>query len=229
MANRRMHQNQGPAVTQILDEQISRNWKSHSSEIESNLRWTPDRINVLPCLQRYLDALPIRQYLGQGYHVVVSDRSLQLNRSSTKEPAMGARVMWHDAAIPHRSGWVGGQHSSTRAELVAVVVALQGTHFADDLAILIDSADAIQRLRWKINKNTTQLPHMGLGSTSLDAQIHAGTIFCQIELQEMGTHGYCIVRLRTWGRNISPPATSLPPYSSSKQQTNCARQRGKRN
>jgi len=55
--------------------------------------------------------------------------------------------MWHDAAIPHRSEWVGGQHSSTRAELAAVVMALQGTPRADDLAILINSAAAIQRLR----------------------------------------------------------------------------------
>ena len=49
---------------------------------------------------------------------------------------MGAGVMWHDAAIPHRSEQVGGQHSSTRAELAAVVMALQGTPRADDLAIL---------------------------------------------------------------------------------------------
>ena len=74
---------------------------------------------------------------------------------------MGAGVMWHDAAIPHRSERVGGQHSSTRAELAAVVMALQAilidrswhyrpsslTDRADDLAILIDSAAAIQRLR----------------------------------------------------------------------------------
>jgi len=61
---------------------------------------------------------------------------------------MGAGIMWHNAAIPQRSERVGGQHSSTRAELAAVVMALQGTPRADDLAILIDSAAAIQRLRW---------------------------------------------------------------------------------
>ena len=70
---------------------------------------------------------------------------------------------------------------------------------------------------------------MGLGSTGLDAQPHAGAISCQIEPQEMGTDGHCTVRLRTWGRNISPPATSLPPYSSPKHETNCAQQRGKSN
>ena len=61
---------------------------------------------------------------------------------------MGAGVMWYDAAIPHRSEQVGGQHSSTQAELAAMVMALQGTPRADDIAILIDSAAAIQRPRW---------------------------------------------------------------------------------
>ena len=70
--------------------------------------------------------------------------------------------------------------------------------------------------------------HMGLGSTGLDAH-KAWAIFCQIEPQEMGTDGHCTVRLRTWGRNISPPATSLSPHSTSKHQTNCAQQRGKSN
>jgi len=56
--------------------------------------------------------------------------------------------MLHDAAIPHRSERMGGQHSSTRAELAAVVMVLQGSPRADDLAILMDSAAARQRLRW---------------------------------------------------------------------------------
>jgi len=95
-----------------------------------------------------MDALPSGVYFEKGYQVVATDASLRLNRSSAKEPAIGAGDMWHDAAMPHRSEWVGGQHSSTRAELVAVVMALLGTPRADDLAILIDSAAAIQRLRW---------------------------------------------------------------------------------
>jgi len=119
-----------------------------ASDIESNLRWTPDRMNASPCLQRYLDALPSGKYFGKGYQVVTTDGSLRLNRSSIKEPVMGAGVMWHDVGILHRSKRVGGQHSCTRAELAAVVMALQGTPRADDLAILIDSAAAIQRLRW---------------------------------------------------------------------------------
>jgi len=119
-----------------------------ASDIESNIRWTPDRINASPCLQRYLDALPSGEYFEKGYQVVATDGSLRLNRSSTREPAMGAGVMWHDAAISHRSERVSGQHSSTQVELAAVVVALHGTPRAHDLAILIDSAVAIQRLRW---------------------------------------------------------------------------------
>jgi len=55
--------------------------------------------------------------------------------------------MWHEAVIPHRSRQMGGQYS-TPEELAEVVMALQGTPQADDLAILIDSAAAIQRLRW---------------------------------------------------------------------------------
>jgi len=42
-----------------------------------------------PCLQRYLYALPNGEYVGKGYRVVATDGSLRLNRSSTKEPAMG--------------------------------------------------------------------------------------------------------------------------------------------
>jgi len=67
-----------------------------ASDIESNLRWTHDQINASPCLQRYLDALPSGEYFGKGYQVVATDGSLRLNRSSTKEPAMGAGVMLHD-------------------------------------------------------------------------------------------------------------------------------------
>jgi ribonuclease HI len=108
----------------------------------------PDQINASPYLQRYLDVLPSGEYCGKCYQVVATDGSSRPNQSSTKEHAMGAGVIWHGAAIPHRSKRVGGQHSSTLAELAAVVMALQGTPHADDLAILIDSAAAIQRLQW---------------------------------------------------------------------------------
>jgi len=108
----------------------------------------PDQSNASPCLQRYLDALPRGEYFGKGYQVIATDGSLRLNRFSTKEPAMGVGVMWHDTAIPNRSERVGSQYSSTRAELAAVVMVLQGTPRADDQAILIDSTAAIQRLRW---------------------------------------------------------------------------------
>jgi len=42
------------------------------------------------------------------------------------------RSQWHDAAIPHRSERMGGQHSSTRTELETVVMALRGLPRADD-------------------------------------------------------------------------------------------------
>ena len=65
--------------------------------------------------------------------------------------------------------------------------------------------------------------HMVLG-TGLDAQPHTRAISCQIEPRsashwsnllsnrETGTDGHSTVRLRTWGRNISAPVISLPPY-----------------
>jgi len=109
-----------------------------TSDIESILCWTSNWIDASPCLQWYLNTLPSGEYFGKDYQVVATNGSLWLNPSSTKEPTMEARFTWHNATIPHRSEWVGGQHSSTRAELAAVVMAWQGTPRADDLAILID-------------------------------------------------------------------------------------------
>ena len=84
------------------------------------------------------------------------DESLRLNWSSAEEPAIqpgnGGRVARRWPGMRHRSKRVGSQHSSTPAELAAVVkVALQWTPCADganDLAILIESTVAIQRLWW---------------------------------------------------------------------------------
>jgi len=98
--------------------------------------------------ERYLNALPNGEHFGKDYQVVATDGSLGLNPSSTQKPTMGAGVMWHNATIPQRSEWVGGQHASKRAELAAVVTATQGNPRTDDLVILIGSAAAIQRLRW---------------------------------------------------------------------------------
>jgi len=54
--------------------------------------------------------------------------------------------MWHSVGMQHRLERVVYEHSSTRVELAAVVMALQGTLRTDDIAIpgarsgLIDSA-----------------------------------------------------------------------------------------
>jgi len=160
VANRQKNQNQGPVVTRNLCHETERSL-FQTIDIESNLRWTPDRINTSPCLQRHLDALPSGEYFGKGYQVVATDGSQRLNRSSTKEPAVEAGVLWHNATIPHRSERVGGQHSSTRAELAAVVMALQGTPRVDDLAILVDSAAARQRLRWVWSHDFRPAEHKG--------------------------------------------------------------------
>ena len=57
--------------------------------------------------------------------MVATDAWLLLNQSSTKGPAMGARVMWNIVGIHRRPKRVDGQHSSTRAALVAIVKALK--------------------------------------------------------------------------------------------------------
>jgi len=125
---------------------------SQASDVKSNLRWTPDRINASPCLQWYLNTLPSGEYFGKGYQVVATHGSSLLNWSGEEESAMGVGVMWHNATRwwypTDPNGWVANAPSSTRAELAAVVMALQGTPRAYDLAILIDSAAAIQRLWW---------------------------------------------------------------------------------
>jgi len=106
---------------------------------------------------------------------------------------MGAGVMWHDAAIPHSLGSerVGGQHSSTRAELARVVMPLQGTPRADDLAILIDSAAAIQRLRWfrshdfqltkhKVTDSDDDIIHDILRDLKLRSESPSRTLFVKV-------------------------------------------------
>jgi len=76
----RTNQNQGPAVTRNLSTSLETERSTfQTSDIESNLRWTQDRINASACLQRYLYALPSGEYFGKGYYVVATDGSLQLN------------------------------------------------------------------------------------------------------------------------------------------------------
>ena len=54
---------------------------------------------------------------------------------------------WDRVAIP-MSVRVGGQFSSTRSELLAIAEALRCTGQAPALAVLVDSAAALQRLAW---------------------------------------------------------------------------------
>jgi len=73
------------------------------------------------------------------------------------------------------------------------------------------------------------LLHMGSGSTSLDAESYDSAVSYQIKPQNMVTHCYRKVKLRTWGRNIFPLATSLPFHSLSNHETSRAQQRSKSN
>jgi len=48
---------------------------------------------------------------------------------------------------------VGGQYSSTRAELVAIAAALRMTHTHPAVAFLVDSSAALQRMTWFRSKD----------------------------------------------------------------------------
>ena len=66
-------------------------------------------------------------------------------------------------------------------ELAAVVMALQGTPRADDLTILIDSAAAIQRLRW-FRSHTDE-------ATRISRSVSARYVHGQLLLRDRGrTH-----------------------------------------
>ena len=97
-------------------------------------------------LQTYLTALPGYGYRSQGT-VVATDGSLRTRKHTTGEMSMGAGIAAEDGDL-HLSFRVGGQFSSTRSELVAIVLALRTMEQVQSLFILVDSAAALQRLAW---------------------------------------------------------------------------------
>jgi len=70
-----------------------------ASDIESNLRWTPDQFNASPCLQRFLDALPSGEYFGKGYQVVLILPRLWGLTSTPQSPFLEVRF---DRRLPRR-------------------------------------------------------------------------------------------------------------------------------
>ena len=97
-------------------------------------------------LQTYLTALPGYGYRNHGT-VVATDGSLRTRKHTSGEMSMGAGIAAEDGDL-HLSFRVGGQFSSTRSELVAIVLALRTLEQVQSLFILVDSAAALQRLAW---------------------------------------------------------------------------------
>ena len=99
-----------------------------------------------PSLQAYLQALPGHHYRAKGM-VVATDGSLRTHKHTSGEMSMGAGVASDDGTT-RISVRVGGQFSSTRAELAAIAMALRSLERTPSLAILVDSAASLQRLAW---------------------------------------------------------------------------------
>lgn len=115
--------------------------------LDDSESWWPnaDGADLSPSLDTYLRALPGRKYQAQGCQLVATDGSLRMRRGALREPSMGAGVAWDDGATA--ADQVGGPLSSTRAELAAISICLDGTAPDRSLAILCDSTSALQRLR----------------------------------------------------------------------------------
>ena len=108
-------------------------------------------------LSTYLQALPGAKYRKEGL-VVATDGSLRTRKETSKDFSMGAGVAGTGKGGLRISLRVGGQYSSTRAELVAIAVALRETPTHPDLAILVDSSAALQRMAWFRSKDFRPSP-----------------------------------------------------------------------
>ena len=115
----------------------------------ATMRWMPSetRETSSRSLRTYLGALPGAKYRTSG-RVLATDGSLRTRKRSTGEFSMGAGVAGVGGDALRISVKVGGQFSSTRAELVAIVLALQASICTQSLAVLVDSSAALQRLAW---------------------------------------------------------------------------------
>jgi ribonuclease HI len=72
---------------------------------------------------------------------------------------------------------VGGQYSSTRAELVAIAAALRMTHTHPAVAFLVDSSAALQRMTWFRSKDFRPSPRKVKDlDVLMDIALVAGTV-----------------------------------------------------
>ena len=104
-------------------------WDSRQEEQEvttlelHSLMWMPyTHCAQSSSLQAYLQALPGSHYRAKGT-VVATDGSLRTHKHTSGEMSMGAGVASDDGAT-RISVRVGGQFSSTRAELAAIAIEL---------------------------------------------------------------------------------------------------------
>ncbi|MBL6911070.1 MAG: hypothetical protein ISR34_11690 [Pirellulales bacterium] len=130
-----------------------------SDPLHTMLHWMPsaEPSPQSESLSTYLQALPGAKYWKEGL-VVATDGSLRTRKDSSKEFSMGAGVAGTGREPLRMSLRVGGQYSSTRAELVAIAAALRVTHTHPAVAFLVDSSAALQRMTWFRSKDFRPSP-----------------------------------------------------------------------
>ena len=126
---------------------------------EHSLCWMPTQVRQSVNLECYMAALPGASYRNNQHQVAATDGSLRLHRSGDNEPTMGAGVAWEQTNTNTISVKIGGPFSSTRPELAAIALALQQASATKTLVLLVDSAAALQRLRWLRSDDFRPLQH----------------------------------------------------------------------
>ena len=106
--------------------------------------WKPPPLPHNCTLDQYLCAQPSVRFTGVDHILVATDGSL---RKVGEARAMGAAAVWAENGRVEVVR-VGGVRSSTRPELMAILLAIQSTQKDKDLWILVDSANALSRLGW---------------------------------------------------------------------------------
>jgi len=122
--------------------------------------WQPREDKHAPALEIFLQALPSGKYRHATATVAATDGALRLHRQSGEGETMGAGIAWlGEPKREHDSKRVAGPLSSTRAELAAIAQALDLAPGDKDLVLLVDSAAALNRLKWFKKQEFRPIPH----------------------------------------------------------------------